>query len=200
MDNRRSIDQCWAQIHEWHKEYIPENLRPISAPPSDKERSLLSSILHARHPEPASDFIHSISIQNGLTEGYFEGSWTLFSASEILIVTEEFENRETSTKSTALDRIVKADPAIKAEWWNHNWVPIMYDSNGNYILLDLDPGEPGTVGQLVLFSEFDQARSLVADSWMAFLNRYVDQLEIGTFSFQEDELQITRIKSGTLLQ
>ncbi|MEO5975559.1 MAG: SMI1/KNR4 family protein [Chryseolinea sp.] len=60
--------------------------------------------------------------------------------------------------------------AIKKKYFNPNWVPIIFDNLGNYIGIDLDPDENGTVGQIIVFGRDEEDMFVIADSFHRFLD------------------------------
>lgn len=68
---------------------------------------------------------------------------------------------------------VEAHPpgAVRPDYWNARWVPLADDGAGNGLALDLDPGEAGTLGQVVTVGADEPARRVVAPSLGALLER-----------------------------
>ena len=66
-------------------------------------------------------------------------------------------------------------------WWNPKWIPLSADGGGNGKMIDLDPSEQGTAGQIIQMWHDDEAREKVANSLREFLQNYVRDLEAGLY-------------------
>ena len=74
------------------------------------------------------------------------------------------------------------DAGIKPDfWWNPKWISLTADDSGNSKMIDLDPSEQGTAGQIIQMWHDDAAREKVADSLREFLQNYVRDLEAGLY-------------------
>ena len=72
--------------------------------------------------------------------------------------------------------------AIKGDlWWNPKWIPLTADGGGNGKMIDMDPTEHGTAGQIIQMWHDDAARSKEADSLRGFLTQYAQDLEDGKY-------------------
>lgn len=72
--------------------------------------------------------------------------------------------------------------AIKGDlWWNPKWIPLTADGGGNGKMIDMDPTERGTAGQIIQMWHDDAARSKEADSLRGFLTQYAQDLEDGKY-------------------
>lgn len=61
------------------------------------------------------------------------------------------------------------DAGVQQRWWIPEWIPITYDGAGNHHVLDLAPAEGGTHGQILSFWHDDPARTVVAKSFLEWL-------------------------------
>ena len=74
------------------------------------------------------------------------------------------------------------DAAIKGDlWWNPKWIPLTADGGGNGKMIDMDPTEHGTAGQIIQMWHDDAVRSKEADSLRGFLTQYAQDLEDGKY-------------------
>jgi cell wall assembly regulator SMI1 len=67
------------------------------------------------------------------------------------------------------------------------WIPFVKDNVGNNIALDLNPGEAGTWGQVILFGRDYDIKFVVADSFSEFLSNICTALEEDHGEVDEDE-------------
>lgn len=77
--------------------------------------------------------------------------------------------------------------AIKALYANAYWIPFAYDHGGNHLGVDLDPGENGTLGQVINFGRDEENKYVLASSMAAFLEWLVEQLESGNAAIAEED-------------
>ncbi|EGN96207.1 hypothetical protein SERLA73DRAFT_170616 [Serpula lacrymans var. lacrymans S7.3] len=76
------------------------------------------------------------------------------------------------------------DGWIRKEYSQRGWIPLVVDKAGNYIGVDLNPGEGGSVGQVIVFGrDFDTKvvlwRGDGQDGWATWLASFADELESG---------------------
>ncbi|KAJ7632157.1 hypothetical protein FB45DRAFT_911664 [Roridomyces roridus] len=73
---------------------------------------------------------------------------------------------------------------IRKEYAQRGWIPLIADKAGNYVGVDLNPEEGGSVGQVIVFGrDFDTKVVLWTgdgpDGWAKWLACFVDDLESG---------------------
>lgn len=72
--------------------------------------------------------------------------------------------------------------AIKTVYANLRWIPLFYDGSGNAVGIDLDPGEQGSIGQIINFGRDEDNKLVLAPNLAAFIPRYLtalaDEVEI----------------------
>ncbi len=73
---------------------------------------------------------------------------------------------------------------VRKEYSSRGWIPLVADKAGNYLGVDLNPGEGGTVGQVIVFGrDFDTKvvmyRGDGEHGWAKWLSGFVDDLESG---------------------
>ncbi|KAG9318208.1 hypothetical protein JVU11DRAFT_288 [Chiua virens] len=76
------------------------------------------------------------------------------------------------------------DSWIRKEYSQRGWIPLVVDKAGNYIGVDLNPGEGGSVGQVIVFGrDFDTKvvlwRGDGPGGWARWLSSFADELESG---------------------
>lgn len=73
---------------------------------------------------------------------------------------------------------------VKKEYSSRGWIPLAADKAGNYLGVDMNPGEGGSVGQVIVFGrDFDTKvvmwRGDGPHGWAKWLAGFVDDLESG---------------------
>ncbi|HEY9060006.1 MAG TPA: SMI1/KNR4 family protein [Pseudobacteroides sp.] len=67
--------------------------------------------------------------------------------------------------------------AVRKVYVNRKWIPFAHDQEGNYIGIDLDPDENGTVGQIINYGSDENRKYVIAKSLREFLFIMVKVLE-----------------------
>lgn len=68
--------------------------------------------------------------------------------------------------------------AIKPNYWfNPKWIPFTQSSTADYKMIDLDPSETGTKGQIIQMWHDDPSRELLAVSLTDFFEQFATDLE-----------------------
>lgn len=73
---------------------------------------------------------------------------------------------------------------IKEDYANKLWIPFAYDWGGNFLGLDFDPGERGTIGQVINFGRDEDEKYVLASSFSEFVDWYIVELESGNFRIE----------------
>ncbi|KAI0093585.1 hypothetical protein BDY19DRAFT_982573 [Irpex rosettiformis] len=73
---------------------------------------------------------------------------------------------------------------VRKEYSSRGWIPLIADKAGNYLGVDLSPGESGVIGQVIVFGrDFDTKvvmyRGDGEHGWAKWLSGFVDDLESG---------------------
>lgn len=73
---------------------------------------------------------------------------------------------------------------IRKEYSQRGWIPLIADKAGNYVGIDLNPGESGAQGQVIVFGrDFDTKVVLFngdgLTGWAKWLSSFADELESG---------------------
>lgn len=103
---------------------------------------------------------------------------------DILFISEQAKKINDEVISNLL---VINEGYIKDEYWNNGRIPFAQDGNGSYIMLDLEPGEKGRVGQIIGFdSDYDKV-FVISDSIEEFLELILEQFKIGNLNYSNIE-------------
>lgn len=77
-------------------------------------------------------------------------------------------------------------PAIKTEdYTNPRWIPIAEDRNGDYLLMDTDPGSKGVYGQIIELQNESWNRNVVADSLEQLIQQQIIHLNKGADKYMK---------------
>jgi cell wall assembly regulator SMI1 len=73
---------------------------------------------------------------------------------------------------------------VRPVYFDPGWIPLTYDSGGNHVGVDLNPGPQGRRGQVIVFGRDDMFHPVLALSWGQFLTDLADELEAANFRIE----------------
>ena len=155
----------------------------LNAGASEADFAELEQTLGYALPE---EFKELYRVANGETDidGVFAGEEWL-SIDRIIDeynIWQELYQNGTSQEDDGTPYGCEPEAGIKPDfWWNPKWISLTADGSGNSKMIDLDPSEQGTAGQIIQMWHDDAAREKVADSLREFLQNYVRDLEAGLY-------------------
>lgn len=74
---------------------------------------------------------------------------------------------------------------LKPGWWHAGLIPVLEDSGGNQLCIDLDPGPHGVVGQMVWWEIHEGPIPHGADSLLTLLRAHWQHLASGAYDTPE---------------
>lgn len=177
------MNNIWEQFKQWMLLNYEAGLESLRAPVSDSEIDQLESKVKSTLPK---EFSESLKIHNGQDN---EKGW-LFMGEEYLstsrIIDEWNVWNNLLTEGTFEGIESEPEEGIKNDWWNPKWIPFTYDGSGNHLCIDLDPGENGTVGQIIRIWHDEETRSLEAGSFKEWFETYIQGILEGHYIYSED--------------
>lgn len=124
----------------------------------------------------------------GCSEGLFFGL-TLLPLEDVLEewrFWREVDDDPQTGANSQLRELMQSIPAgwVKKEYSSRGWIPLVTDKAGNYLGVDMTPGEGGAVGQIIVFGrDFDTKvvmwRGDGEGGWAKWLASFVEELESG---------------------
>jgi cell wall assembly regulator SMI1 len=181
-----SVSASWRIIEDVLCENAHSVFLALRKPASDARLRRLESKLAAKLPR---DFVKSWKIHDGLRDSYL-GQVRLFSYWAFLPVDAILAEWKEITDVQALhgfggceDRVT---PRIKNDaHWRAGWVPFM-DADGDKVVIDLDPGPTGKVGQVFEWSNSGSfPMRLLADSFEEWLATIAERFSKRRFRLDE---------------
>lgn len=98
----------------------------------------------------------------------------------------EVDSDPTTGANVQLREVMQSLPPgwVRKEYSQRGWIPLISDKTGNYVGIDLNPAENGSVGQVIVFGrDFDTKVVLWNGDgpvgWAKWLASFVDDLEAG---------------------
>lgn len=174
-------------LMEWVQATLPELMSDLNQPATTSEIASLENKLGVELPEQLQAmYLEHNGQKDEINTGLFYGlnflpldrvyeEWR--SWAEIIDSQGENGMKELSMFSTS-----HVPGFIKAAYANKKWVPFAHDWAGNYLGLDFDPAENGTVGQVINFGRDEDEKFVIAKSFSEFMQWYTAELESGNYS------------------
>ncbi len=182
------VRRAWERIDRWlaaNADPAPGFLRPPAAPDAVASAEAAMGVA----------FPAELRASLAVHDGEEEGSPSLFDEWVLLPAAAMAQSWRTLLRLHEAGELppepldgMPAGPA-RPTWHSLRWVPLADDGGGNRLMLDLDPGEGGAAGQLIVFYADAPDRPLVAPSLAAWLERHADDLEAGRF-------RVERLRNG----
>ncbi|GJM32146.1 MAG: cell wall assembly protein [Saprospiraceae bacterium] len=176
------MQNIFNRFKVWLEANCSSLLEDLGEGASEKDFKHLENLIGATLPE---DFKAIYRVHNGQVYGEAglldSQEWLSLEAIE-----EEWKNWKGQHDEGAFkDKKPVADPEVKPDWWNPLWIPFTYDGGGNHYCIDLDPTSDGTRGQVITLWEEGEERMVLADSFSAWWDEYVGELEAGEYVYSE---------------
>lgn len=196
------VHQSWARIQSWLSRNFPELGDTLNYGILPEDLQQLQMQFGFPLPPTIRDSYLRVDGQElessaGCSEGLFFGL-SLLSLEEVLdewkLWRRVDEDPETGG-NPKLQARMKSIPNgwVRTDYSNRGWLPLVSDRVGNYLGVDINPGEKGVAGQVIVFGrDFDTKvvlwRGDGEGGWAKFLAHFVDELETGdTFEVGNQE-------------
>ncbi len=182
----KTVRSSWRRIEEVLRENSHTVFRALRKPVTAADLQRLERVLPARLPP---DFLASLNIHDGLRDSYLGPNrlvdyWALLPARAILGEWQTLTDLQAECGFGGCQ--LKVARRIRNDaHWRRGWVPVM-DSDGDKILLDLDPGPQGKTGQVLQWSNSGSfSTRVLADSFREWLDGLADALSNRRFRLDE---------------
>lgn len=184
----------WQRILSWVESHARE-LRVFLEPGADAgELGEAERRLSMRLPTVLREFY---GLQNGTSLfavfPALESQQTAFGPlplDEIEFVEEDEDapaRRARRRRKRAAEDAFEADPGVRPEFWNRNWIPFAAASDrGDYLMVDFAPTRAGRPGQVVEWRHETNERRLVATSLTHLMDRTAADMEAGRIVYDRE--------------
>lgn len=180
------------RLEKWLDAHLPEILGDLAPGCSDAAIAEFESIVGRPFPESLKQLYKLHDGQHGAANsGPFYGlSFLSLAAAKThweswKDIIDEWSPEEMTEASAFCTS--GSSGAIQTLYANRYWIPFAFDYGGNHLGVDLDPGERGTLGQVINFGSDEEDKYVVATSVDTFIEWLVDQLESGNFAIREED-------------
>jgi cell wall assembly regulator SMI1 len=179
-----SVKAAWRRLKEWSVANLPQT-GDDSPPASAEQIREFESAIGAKLPKDVWD---SYRIYNGQCAGC-----GIVYHLAVHSLQDGLHNWKTWVEGyeSGLEDSTATDPGarcfsfpsdfVRQVYFDRGWIPLTYDSGGNHIGVDLNPGPKGTRGQVLVVGRDDEFHTVLALSWGQFLTDLADELEAGNF-------------------
>jgi cell wall assembly regulator SMI1 len=166
------VEELWRRIEHALAKQAPGLTLSPGASEADVVRT--EQALGLQLPD---DYRGSVRIHDG-TRHYLIERWQLGSLAEVTEWRRMFDAMvDDGTLSLGDLARVRTEGPVRPQRWNRRWIPIATNTSANHLLIDLDPPEAGTPGQLVRLTREANDVAVVASSFRELLVRFADDLD-----------------------
>jgi len=156
------VKRTWVEIDRWLKANAPDVSADLRPPVTAEALTALEQSLEFPVPTELQAWL---AIHDGQPPGsriFSLDGWVFLGAAEVAETHRAF--RELLANGEFDEIVETTDGKAKPHWWSNDWVPFMFGGGGDYLVVDLDPTEAGTKGQVVTFCHDYGDRTVRADS------------------------------------
>lgn len=193
LPNYPPLQQTWSRLRAWLDEQYPELADTLNWGIQPPDLAHLELQLGIALPPAVRDSYLIVDGQEaessaGCSDGLFFGL-TLLPFEDVVeewrFWREVDEDPATGASAELREEMRSIPPGwIRREYSQRGWLPLIADKGGNYIGVDMNPDEHGSVGQVIVFGrDFDTKvvmwRGDGEGGWARWLASFVDELESG---------------------
>lgn len=187
------LSQTWNRLRAWLSNDYPELGDTLNYGMLPQDLAQIEMAFGFALPQAVRDSYLCADGQEaesaaGCSEGLFFGL-TLLPLEDVLeewrFWREVDDDPNTGANARLRDRMDSIPSGwVKREYSTRGWIPLVADKAGNYLGIDMNPGEGGAVGQVIVFGrDFDTKvvmfRGDGTHAWAKWLAGFVDDLESG---------------------
>ena len=187
------MSHTWDRLRAWLSNEYPELGDTLNFGILPQDLAQIEMSFGFALPSPVRESYLSVDGQEpessaGCSEGLFFGL-TLLPLEDVLeewrFWREVDEDPNTGANPRLREMMQSIPPGwVRQEYSSRGWIPLIADKAGNYLGIDMHPGEEGSVGQVIVFGrDFDTKvvmwRGDGPGGWAKFLAGFVEDLESG---------------------
>ena len=186
------MNKYWQEIEEIFKPKNYQDLFRLNDGASQSDLEDLESLIGLELPQSVKDFYR---IHNG-QEPYWQNKrsspgmffdWGFSPIEEVVRDWQTWHELQDMNQDMAEDMSSYPHGHIKNLYTNDGWIPLIDDSGGNHVGIDLDPDVKGISGQVILFGRDEDLKRLIASSFTEFLEKYLFWLKNKQWQIDESE-------------
>lgn len=182
--------QSLNDLESWLRSNLPEVAADLNPGALEHDLLAFSTALDIELPE---DFLQLYTWHNGQGMGV-TGPWYGLNFLPLDRVKQECEmwrqviQEASQEASDSLNQHMKSTPPgfVKREYANALWIPFANDWSGNFLGVDLSPGDQGTYGQVINFGRDELRKIAISPSISDFVGWMLNELNAGNFNIKEE--------------
>jgi cell wall assembly regulator SMI1 len=174
-----SVRESWKRIADWYDGSPRRGLIILEAGATEGQLEALERAIGSRLPD---DVRESYLLHNGTSDllgvgevmplNRVEAMWQMYAA---------WQHENGYGLGPDWDPRDIEGP-IKPIWWSALRIPVTHNGGGDSVMIDLDPAEGGTGGQVIWFSHEVGPEKVLARSWGEWLNGIAKELEVREYA------------------
>ncbi|KAH9857078.1 hypothetical protein C2E23DRAFT_806468 [Lenzites betulinus] len=187
------LSNTWARLRLWLEREYPELGDTLNYGILPQDMAQIEMAFGFSLPAPVRESYLCVDGQEpessaGCSEGLFFGL-TLLPLEDVLEewrFWREVDDDPATGANSGLRELMQSIPPgwVRREYSCRGWIPLVADKGGNYLGIDMNPGDGGAVGQVIVFGrDFDTKvvmwRGDGPAGWAKFLAGFVEDLESG---------------------
>lgn len=188
-----SLAQTWARLRVWLGNEYPELGDTLNYGILPHDLAEIEMQLGVELPSAVRESYLQVDGQEpessaGCSAGLFFGL-TLLPLTDVLdewrFWREVDDDPQTGANARLRDGMRAMPPNwVRREYSCRGWIPLASDKGGNYLGVDLSPGEGGAVGQVIIFGRDVDTKVVMwrgdgTNGWAKWLASFVEELESG---------------------
>jgi cell wall assembly regulator SMI1 len=173
-----SVGTAWARLKKWASVHLPTIIESLNPPASSDQLRKFEDSIKVKLPQ---EVWESYQVHNGQGDGP-----GIVYGLPILPLDDCLHNWRGWAGYEPVDYMDEGCCSFPSEfvrqaYFDPGWIPLTDDSGGNHIGIDLNPGQKGTAGQVIVFGPDDELHTVLARNWRQFLADLAGELERGNF-------------------
>jgi len=172
-------------LFDWITEYLPEVKDDLNNEATESMLYALEEMFDVKFDTAFKSLYQSHNGQKNETmTGFFYGMEFL-SVDRIITqwLNSTFPIRQNAPEWNMNEFAKSHQPqTVKPCYTSTKWIPFAFDWGGNYLGLDFDPDNNGTMGQVINFGRDEDVKYVLANSFEEFISWYAKELAKGNFS------------------
>jgi cell wall assembly regulator SMI1 len=176
-----SVRESWQRIAKWAADNIPDGKFRLASGASSEQIDELEAVLGFPLPE---DVRESYLAHNGTDETPFP--FKNQEHSSLSFIAAVYPMYKTFATGPNNEVATEVEGPIKPIFWSLHRVPLTEDGGGSSLMIDLDPAEGGTVGQVIEHNRDLGPVRVIATSWGELLKTIADDAEAGRYIYGKD--------------
>jgi len=191
-----TMQTLWERLETWAKDNAPSMAEDLAQGATSAEIEELEAIVGIALPVELRD---SLAIHNGENDGWpckiFADRGAYLSTQRIAEQWKSYQEIASQLDATydsdpdelIRDGIINVEGPVRPVMFDPAWLPIMECNGDVFWALDFAPGDGGTNGQVIEVDWEGCSWRVVATSFQALVEDYVDELESGAFRLEDGQ-------------